>query len=81
MGVEITTENLEPLLVGAGLGHGFTNTAELKVMNYQDAMKCKDDEAWKGEVVKEKERYDKFKVFAPVLNSDVSEGAKILATT
>ena len=44
MRVEITTVNLEPLLVGAGLEHGFTNTAELKVMNYQDAMKCKDDE-------------------------------------
>jgi len=81
MGVEITAENMETLLVGAGLGHGFTNTAEMKVMNYQDAMKCKDDEAWKEEVVKEKERYDKFKVFTSVLNSDVPEGAKKLATT
>ena len=46
MAVELTTENLELSLVGAGLGGGFSNTSELKVMNYREAMASKDAEAW-----------------------------------
>jgi len=59
MGVEVSTENLEVSLVRAGLGGRFANTAELKVMNCKEAMKSKDAEAWKEEVVNKKERFEK----------------------
>ena len=36
----------ELILVGAGLGGGFVNTNELKVMNYKEAMKGKNKNDW-----------------------------------
>jgi hypothetical protein len=84
----ITAENLELMYeaketaaVGAGIGGGFTNSSELKVMNYREAMKSADAEEWKDEVRNEKERFDKFKALTPVLRSEVPAGAKIMTTT
>ena len=42
-------------LVGAGIGGGFSNTTELKVIKYKEAMRSEDATAWKEEVEKEKE--------------------------
>jgi hypothetical protein len=42
-------------LVGAALGGGFENTAELKPMKYDEAMETPDAEGWKIAV---KEEYD-----------------------
>ena len=75
---EIAT--IELSLVGAGIGGGYTNSAELKVMNYKEAMASKDDEAWTEEVRNEKKRSDKFKAFTAVQKSNAPKGAKILTT-
>ena len=37
--LQLMVENIELYLVGAGIGGGFSNTSELKVMNYKQAMK------------------------------------------
>ena len=37
--VEITADNTKIFLVGAGIGGGLGHTTELKVMNYNQAMK------------------------------------------
>ena len=52
--VKLVGENVKLSLVGAGIGSGFANTSELKVMNYREAMKSKDDEAWEVEIGYEK---------------------------
>jgi hypothetical protein len=36
--------------IGAGIGGGFTNTQELKVMKYHEAINGPDGDAWKAEV-------------------------------
>ena len=46
-------------LVGAGLGGGFANTAELKPMKYQEAMNGPDKKHWKKAVLEEHERFKK----------------------
>ena len=52
---ELTTANkvhnlhVEVESVGAGLGGGFTNTNELKVMKYREAVNGPDGESWKEE--------------------------------
>ncbi len=45
--VEVTSEDIETFLVGAGIGGGFGHTAELRVMNYNQAMKSNDAGRWK----------------------------------
>jgi len=44
------------MVVGAGVGGGFTNTAELHVLKYKQAMEREDreEEEWKKEVKNEK---------------------------
>ena len=83
--LHMTEENLEldleGMLVGAGVGGGFQNTKELKVMNYRQAMASDDADAWIDEVKNEKERFDKYKVVKVVSREDVPEGAKIMTTT
>ena len=51
-------ENVELSLVGGGIGGGFANTSELKVMNYKEAMKNNDAEQWKVEIGWEKKRFE-----------------------
>jgi hypothetical protein len=43
----------EFLNVGAGVGGGFENTKELRVMKYDEAVNGPDGVAWKAEVKKE----------------------------
>ena len=57
---------IELSLIGAGIGGRYTNSAELEVMNYKEAMASKDAEAWTEEVRNEKKRFDKFKAFTVV---------------
>ena len=77
----ITAECLELSVVGAGLGGGFANTSELKVMNYKEAMRSPDREQWTEEVGNEKRRFDKFGAVTPVPRSEVPAGSKIMTTT
>jgi hypothetical protein len=67
--------------VGAGIGGGFTNTQELKVMKYHEAINGPDGDAWKAEVKKEHGRMVHNKVFEPVSLSDLSNNEKVIDTT
>ena len=83
--MHLTEENLildlESACVGAGSGGGFSNTRELKPMNYKTAMAGKDASEWKDEVRKEKERFDKYKVVTVVDRDSVPANAKIMTST
>ncbi len=46
----VENEYIEYVNVRAGLGGGFENTAELKPMKYEQAIKRPDNEAWKVEI-------------------------------
>ena len=46
----VENEYVEYVNVGAGLGGGFENTAELKPMKYEQAIKGPDAEAWKVKI-------------------------------
>jgi hypothetical protein len=68
--------------VGAGIGGGFTNTQELKVMKYHEAINGPDGDAWKAEVKKEHgSRMVHNKVIEPVSLSDLSKNEKVIDTT
>ena len=67
--------------VGAGLGGGFSNTSELKVMNYKEAMRSPEKEQWIKEIGNEKRRFDKFGAVTPVPRSSVPVGSKIMTST
>ena len=67
--------------VGAGLGGGFENTNELKVMKFNEAMQSKDKEQWLKAVDEEYERFNKYNVFKAVKRDEVPEGAKVISTT
>ena len=70
----------ETALVGAGLGGGFTNTQELHVMKFKEAMK-KDPVGWQDAVDKEHDRFVKAKCFGVTKMEDVPEGANIIDST
>ena len=67
--------------VGAGVGGGYANTAELRPMKYDEAMSGPDKEEWKKAVEEEHERMLTHKVWTPVKRSQVPKGAKIISTT
>jgi len=79
---ELDNYEFEVMAVGAGIGGGFGHTSELQVMNFKQAMKSQDAEAWKVEVENEHERMTtRHNVWEPVKRSDVPSGAKILDST
>jgi hypothetical protein len=71
----------EYVSIGAGIGGGFTNTQELKVMKYHEAINSPDSDPWKAEVKKEHGRIIHNKVFDPVSLSDLSKNEKVIDTT
>ncbi len=64
--------------VGAGVGGGFKNTKELKVMNYKEAVNGPDGVRWQAEVENEYQRMVANKVFEVVLRKDLPVGTKII---
>ena len=66
--------------VGAGIGGGFSNTAELKAMKYEEAM-ATDAEGWGKAVEEEHGRMIENNVWKPVPKSSVPLKAKILTST
>jgi hypothetical protein len=72
---------IEYVNVGAGIGGGFSNTHELQVMKYHEAINAPDGELWKEEVAKEHKRMIDSGVFAPVKMSKVPKGVKLNDTT
>jgi hypothetical protein len=72
---------IEYVNVGAGIGGGFTNTLELKVMKYHEAINGLDGKAWKEEVRKEHQRMINNGVFEPVKISELPKGIKLIDAT
>jgi hypothetical protein len=68
-------------LVGAALGGGFTNTAELIPMKYSEAMAGPDKKNWDKAVEEEYQRLVDHNVFKWVKRSDIPKDAKILTST
>ena len=67
--------------IGAGIGGGFSNTKELHVMKYDEALQQPDCEHWVQAVKEEHDRFIKYDVFKPVKKSEVPATAKVLTTT
>ena len=60
--------------VGAGLGGGFENKKELRVLKYEEAISGPDAEAWKKEFDKEHERMVKHKTWVAVPRLEKPKG-------
>jgi len=67
--------------VGAGIGGGFSDTNELHVMKYDEAMSSGDAEKWEKSVDQEHDRMDHHKVFQVVPMNELPVGAKVLTST
>ena len=68
-------------LVGAGIGGGYSNTQELHVMKYNEAMATKDKDYWAKAVDEEYQRMMKYDVFTVIKHTDLPKDAKVLTTT
>ena len=77
----VENEYVEYDNVGAGVGGGFENTAELKPMKYDQAINGPEAEAWKAEIENEHDRMVKNKVFQEVQRKDLPHGAKPIDST
>ncbi len=75
----ITTEEFS--LVGAGLLGGFTNTQELKVMTYDEAMEKGPKAKWLEAVEQEDGRMNNNSVWTPKKTADLRKGDKVIDTT
>ena len=78
---EQLTESNQYSCVGAGIGGGFSNTAELRPMKFGEAMQGKDKDKWMQAVREEHERMMKYKAWKPIKKAKVPKEAKILTTT
>ena len=74
-------DNCEVACIGAGIGGGFENTAELHVMKYDEAMQSDDSDNWKESVDDEHERMVKNTVFEAKKPEEVPDDAKIITST
>ncbi len=72
--MEVHTAIIEFVNVGAGIGGGFTNTSELKVMKYEEAINGPDGDAWKAEIDNEHERMVKNEAWEVVQRKDFPPG-------
>jgi hypothetical protein len=68
------------MMIGAGIGGGFTHTSELIPMKYDEAMK-KDPVGWTKAVDEEYERMKEHEVFKAVPKDSLPPGTKVLSTT
>ena len=67
--------------IGAGVGGGFENTKELRVMKYDKAVNGPDQVAWKAEVKKEHQQMVSNVVFEAFKMADLPKGTKVIDTT
>ena len=74
-------KKIEVACVGAGIGGGFNNTAELKPMKYRQAMATSDKEKWNEAVELEHESIKRNRVWIPVKLKNIPKHAKILTST
>ena len=71
----------EIAVVGAGLGGGFENTNEFKVLTFKKAMASPDKEKWLEAIKEEFDRMTKYKQFRPVSKNKVPPKAKVVTST
>jgi len=64
--------------VGAGVGGGFENTQERRVMTYNEAINGPDGEQWKAEVENEYQQMLHNNVFEMVMIADLPPGTKLI---
>jgi len=67
--------------VGAGIGGVFSNTSELRVLKYKEAINGSDREDWLKAIGEEHERMVKNNVFKTVKRKNVPKGSKIITST
>jgi len=67
--------------IGAGIGGGFENTNELRVMTYQEVMNTQERDKWIKAVEEEHDRMIKNKVWKPVDRDSVPKDANIIDST
>ena len=67
--------------LGAGIGGGFENTQELRVMNYNEAMATKDNDKWMKAVDEEHQRMIKHGVWKAVEQDKIDAKAKVIDST
>ena len=77
----LSSTDIELGLVGAGLGDGITNTKELHVMCYDEAMNQDDRVEWEKSIEDEHGRMKANDVWEPVPRSDVPDDADIIDST
>ena len=59
--IESVGNAAETAAVGAGIGGGFKNTNELKVMKFNEAMESADKEEWMKAIDDELQKFKKYK--------------------
>ena len=79
--LEVLNTFAEYANVGAGLGGGFENTKELRVLKYEEALSGPDVEKWAKEFDKEHERMVTHKTWIAVPRSSVPKGIKLIDST
>jgi hypothetical protein len=67
--------------VGAGLGGGFMNTAELRPMKYNEALHGPDQKKWETAIDEEHNQMIKFGVWEAVRRRDLKTASKIITST
>ena len=67
--------------IQTGVGGGFTNTQELHVMKYKEAMATSKQKEWKQAVGEELDRFIENDVFEVVNLKDLPKGVKMLTST
>jgi hypothetical protein len=77
----IEDEDDELAAVGTSLGGGFLNTAELKPLNYEQAMGGSNKGKWLESMDEEKGHFDKHKVVEAVQRNQVPDGTRIMTST
>ncbi|KAL7572667.1 hypothetical protein ACA910_010411 [Epithemia clementina (nom. ined.)] len=78
---DLSYSDCELVLVGAGLGDGITNTSELQVLTYDEAMKTGDQEKWQEAINEEHDRMVANNVFEIVKLKDFQKGANVIHST
>ena len=68
-------------MVGAGLGHGITNTKELKVMAFDETLAQADKDAWIKSVDEEHQHMIDCGVWVPIRKEDLPPNCDIIDST
>ena len=71
---------MECSAIGAGIGGGFSNTNELKVIKYNQSINGLDEETWKAEIINEHSNMMKDKVFTVVLICDLPPSTRLIGS-